>query len=163
MQITENKVVHIHYTLKTASGEVVDTTEGQEPLPYLHGMGMIVPGLEAALEGKSVGDKLDIVVDPKDGFGERREELQQEVSRKEFAAIDDLAIGMQFRVPDDEAQEELVITVVDMNAHSVVVDGNHALAGQTLTFEGVTVAEVRDATEEEIEHGHPHGVGGCDH
>ena len=163
MQISENKVVLIHYTLKTEKGEVVDSTEGQQPLPYLHGYGMIVPGLETALEGKSTGESLSVCVSPKDGFGELKPELKQEVDRKEFAGIDDLQIGMQFRVPDDsEEKQELIITVVDINDKTVTVDGNHALAGQTLNFD-VTIGEIRDATEEEIAHGHPHGVGGCNH
>ena len=163
MQISENKVILIHYTLKTEKGEVVDSTEGREPLPYLHGYGMIVPGLETALEGKSTGESLSVCVAPKDAFGELKPELKQEIDREEFAGIEDLQIGMQFRVPDDSDQkQELIITVVDMNDKTVTVDGNHALAGQTLNFD-VTIGEIRDATEEEIAHGQPHGFGGDNH
>ncbi|MCL4115209.1 UNVERIFIED_CONTAM: hypothetical protein GTU68_041582 [Idotea baltica] len=165
MQITSDKVVLMDYTLKTRTGDVIDTTEGQEPLSYLHGFGMIVPGLETALDGKSVGDNIQVTVEPKDAFGERNDKLRQEVDRKEFAELGDLQIGMQFMVPGDEDNEddhEMVISIVDLSEETVTVDGNHALAGQTLNFD-VTIREIRDATAEELEHGHPHGAGGCEH
>lgn len=163
MQITTDKVVLMDYTLKTRTGDVIDSTEGQEPLSYLHGFGMIVPGLETELEGKTVGDNVKVTVEPKDAFGERDDKLRQEVDRKEFEGVGDIEIGMQFLVPgDDEKDEEIVISIVDMTPETVTVDGNHALAGQTLNFD-VTIREIRDATAEELEHGHPHGAGGCEH
>lgn len=161
MQITSQKVVSIDFTLKSTNGEILDSTDGSEPMLYLHGTDMIIPGLESALEGKAAGDHLQISIEPKDGFGERRDELQHEVDREEFASVDELEIGMQFNVPDHD-EDDMVITVVEMTADTVTVDGNHALAGQTLNFD-ITVREVREATQEEIAHGHPHGTGGCCH
>ena len=159
--IADGKVAAIHFTLTLDDGEVADTSRGQEPMLYLHGTGMILPGLESALEGRAAGDHFQISIEPKDGFGERRDELQHEVAREEFDTIDDLEIGMQFNVPDHD-EDDTIITVVEMTADTVTVDGNHALAGQTLNFD-ITVREVRAATQEEIAHGHPHGTGGCSH
>lgn len=161
MQIAENKVVLIDYTLKGESGQVIDTTDGGDPMPYLHGAGMIIPGLEAALLGKSANDSFEISIPPEDGYGARDAGLRQELDPAQFEEIDDLAVGMQFRVNGDNGQD-LVITVMEIRDDSVVVDGNHALAGVTLNFD-ITIREVRDATEEEIAHGHPHGFGGCGH
>ncbi|MFK7821026.1 MAG: peptidylprolyl isomerase [Planctomycetaceae bacterium] len=161
MQIAQNTVALIDYTLKGEAGQVIDTTDGGDPLPYLHGAGMIIPGLEAALVGKAVGDALEVTIPPEEAYGTRDASLRQEVEREQFEEIDDLAVGMQFRVDGGNGQN-LVITVLEINDDTVVVDGNHALAGVTLNF-NVTVREVREATEEEIAHGHPHGFGGCDH
>lgn len=161
MQIANEKVVFIDYTLTGESGQVLDTTDGGDPLAYLHGVGMIIPGLESALEGKGVGDTLDVRIPPEQGYGSRDDRLRQEVDRDQFGEVEDLEVGMQFRVDGGDGQN-LVITVVSVSDDVVVVDGNHALAGVQLNF-NVTVREIRDATTEEIAHGHPHGVGGCGH
>lgn len=161
MQIAENKVALIDYTLKGEAGQVLDTTDGGDPLPYLHGAGMIIPGLEAALVGKAEGDAFEITIEPKDGYGERDDRLREDVPKEQFDEIDDLAVGMQFRIDAGNGQS-VVITVVEIKDDVVTVDQNHALAGVTLNF-NVTVREVRDATEEEVAHGHPHGFGGCNH
>lgn len=161
MQISSEKVVSIDYTLTGESGQVLDTTDGGGPLDYLHGVGMIIPGLEQALEGKEVGDELEVNIPAEHGYGVRDDNLTQEVSREQFEEIDDLAVGMQFRVPAENGQQ-LVITVVEIRDDVVVVDGNHALAGVDLNF-AVTVRGIRDATADEIAHGHPHGAGGCGH
>lgn len=161
MQISENKVALIDYTLKGEAGQVIDTTDGGDPLPYLHGAGMIIAGLEAALVGKSEGDTFEITIPPENAYGTRDDSLRQEVDREQFEEIDDLAVGMQFRV-DAGGGQNLVITVIEVGEDTVTVDGNHALAGVTLHF-AVTVREVREATEDELAHGHPHGMGGCGH
>jgi len=160
MQIAANTVVAIDYTLTDDDGQVLDTSEGRAPLSYLHGVGGIIPGLERELEGKQVGDQLKVAVAAKDGYGERNEELQQGVPRDQFEEIDDIAPGMQFRVDSDDGP--LVVTVVDVAEDVVTVDGNHPLAGVNLNF-AVSVREVRQATEEEVAHGHAHGPEGHAH
>ena len=160
MVIAKDKVVAIDYTLKDSDGEILDQSNEGQPLSYLHGAGMLITGLESALEGKAAEDELQVVVEPIDGYGEFDEGLRQQVPRSEFADIEDLAVGMQFRV--NAADGFIVVTVVDVNDDEVTIDGNHQLAGVTLHFD-VKVREIRDATEEEIEHGHPHGPGGHEH
>jgi len=160
MQIAKQKVVEIAYTLTDDDGQVLDSSEGGPPLAYLHGMGALIPGLESALEGKAAGEQMQVTVLPADGYGERNDSLLQEVPRSEFKDIDDLSLGMQFRVPSE--QGDIVITVVEIGDEQVTVDGNHQLAGVTLHFD-VTVHSVRDATDDEISHGHAHGEGGHEH
>ena len=157
MQIAKNKVVSIDYTLKDDAGEVIDSSEGFEPLFYLHGCDNIVPGLEKALDGKRAGDQVQVSVSPAEGYGERDDSLQQVVPREAFQGIDDLEAGMQFRAESDEGQQ--IVTIMAIDGDEVTVDGNHPLAGVTLNFD-VTVVEVRDATADELEHGHVHGPGG---
>lgn len=160
MQVTKHKVVAIDYTLSDDEGQVIDSSRGAEPLEYLHGEGNIVPGLECVLEGKGVGDQIEVVVPPDDGYGLRNDDLRQAVSRDTFADVEDLAVGMQFRV-ETQAEDFLIVTVVEIGEDQVVIDGNHALAGQTLHFD-VTIRDIRDATDDEIAHGHVHGPG-CSH
>jgi FKBP-type peptidyl-prolyl cis-trans isomerase SlyD len=163
MQIAKDKVVMMDYTLKDGDGQVIDTSEGSDPLAYLHGAENIIPGLERELEGKSVGDNIQTVVQPADGYGERNNELQQAVARENFEEVPDLEVGMQFRVPaDDEEENFVVVTVVGFDEETVTVDGNHPLAGVTLHFD-VTIREIREATAEELAHGHVHGPGGHEH
>ncbi|HEY8944224.1 MAG TPA: peptidylprolyl isomerase [Polyangiaceae bacterium] len=152
MQIEARKVITIDYTLTDDSGEVLDSSEDDGPLSYLHGFGNIVPGLEAALEGKNPGDTLQVTVAPVDGYGERDEKLVQAIPRNRFPK-GDIEVGMRFSA--DSAAGPRMLTVVAVDQKEVTVDGNHPLAGQTLSFD-VTVREVREATEEEIEHGHVH-------
>lgn len=161
MVVAKDKVVAIDYMLKDNDGQVLDQSDDGQPLSYLHGAGMIITGLESALEGKVTGDELQVTIEPADGYGEFDDGLRQQVPRSEFADIEDLAVGMQFRV-NAEDDDFIVVTVVDVNDEEVTVDGNHQLAGVTLHFD-VKVREIRDATEEEIEHGHPHGPGGHEH
>jgi FKBP-type peptidyl-prolyl cis-trans isomerase SlyD len=160
MQIAENKVVAIDYTLKDDSGQVLDTSEGREPLSYLHGTGGIIPGLEQELAGKEAGDELHVAVAPADAYGERNEALRQQVSREQFQGIDNLAPGMQFRVKTEGGP--LVVTVTEVADEVVTIDGNHPLAGVNLNF-AVKVRDVREATAEEITHGHVHGPDGHAH
>ncbi|MBL1075910.1 peptidylprolyl isomerase [Nocardia sp. 2] len=155
MQIGTDKVVSIEYTLTDDAEEVVDTSVGEEPLVYLHGAENIVPGLEVALEGKSVGDELKVTIEPEDGYGEYLEELVSVVERAMFEEIDELEPGMQFEAeaPDGETQ---IVTVVEVDGDDVTIDGNHPLAGQRLHFQ-VKVVDIREATADELAHGHPHG------
>jgi FKBP-type peptidyl-prolyl cis-trans isomerase SlyD len=156
MQITEGKVVHIHYTLKDDAGEVLDSSAGQEPLAYLHGAGNIIPGLESELEGKTVGDKLTVAVAPKDGYGVRNEALVQEVSRSVFPDDVDVQLGMQFHAQTSAGVR--LATVTKIVGDQVTLDLNHPLADVTLHFD-VEVMDVKTATEEELAHGHVHAHG----
>lgn len=162
MQISENAVVSIHYTLTNNAGQTIDSSvERGEPLAYLHGAGNIIPGLEKALLGKQAGDKLDVTVTPEEGYGERHEQLIQQVPKTAFEGSEDnLQPGMQFQAQTEAGPRIFTITAVE--GDEVTVDGNHPLAGETLNF-AVEITEVREASDEEKEHGHVHGPGGHDH
>lgn len=160
MTITANKVAIIHYTLKNEQGEVLDSSEGQEPLSYLQGFQNLVPGLEAALEGKSAGDKISVVVSPEEGYGDINPDLIQELPRDMFGGIEEIEVGMAFHAETPDGHQ--VVEVIDVEDDTVTIDGNHPLAGIELHFD-VEVLEVRDATAEELQHGHVHGTGGCGH
>ena len=163
MRAEKNKAVSIDYTLTDDSGKVIDTSKGDggRPLTYLHGAGNIVPGLERALEGKSAGESVQVSVPPDQGYGPKDPRQVQAVPRRAFGGVTDIKPGMQFdaRGPGGQSQ---VVTVVKVDADNVTVDANHPLAGETLNFD-VTVVDVRDATQEEIDHGHAHGAGGHHH
>ncbi|MBE9567938.1 MAG: peptidylprolyl isomerase [Proteobacteria bacterium] len=160
MKIEDNKVVTLHYTLKNNDGTVIDQSEDGSFL-YLHGAMNIIPGLEKALAGKAAGDEISVKVPPEEGYGEKDEGRIQEVPKEMFDGADQIDVGVQFHAqgPDGTA---IVVTVVEIKDDVVVVDGNHALAGVDLNFE-VKVVDVRDATEEEIGHGHVHGPDGHAH
>lgn len=160
MQIADNAVVTMHYTLKNAAGEVLDSSQGQEPLAYLHGANNIVPGLENALVGKATGDKLEVTVKPEEGYGDVREELVQKVPHENFQGINELQVGMQFMAQAPWGEQP--VTVIEIEDDGVTLDGNHPLAGQELFFD-IEVTEVRAATEDELSHGHAHGEGGHHH
>ena len=154
MQIAEQSVVSIHYTLTNDAGETLDTSDGREPLVYLHGAQNIIPGLENELIGKSVGDSFDVTIQPENAYGTVNPDLVQTVPHSAFEGVEKVEPGMQFqaRGDDDETQ---VITVTEVTDSGVTVDGNHPLAGQVLNF-SVRVEEIREATEDEIAHGHLH-------
>ena len=156
MTIQANTVVSIHYTLTDDDGVQLDASQDQQPLTYLHGAGNIIPGLENALEGKSVGDSLQVVIAPAEAYGEYQDNLVQQVPRALFDADQELRPGMRFQAQTDDGPVSVAITEVADD--SVSVDANHPLAGKTLHFD-VSVAELRDATAEEIAHGHVHGEG----
>lgn len=160
MHIEKNRVVSFNYTLRDDQGTVIDSSGGRGPLSYLHGKGNIIPGLEQALAGKAVGDKLDVTVAPEQGYGVRDERLVQIVARAKFGEVAGLAPGMQVRANGPKGPR--IVTVVSLDRDFVTVDGNHPLAGRTLHF-SIEVAEVRKATHEEISHGHVHGPGGHHH
>ncbi len=156
MIIADQKVVSIHYKLTNDDGLVIQESSGGEPLSYVHGAGNIIPGLESALAGKSTGDKLSVSVDPDEGYGARNDALVQELPREVFEGVEDIQEGMQFQAHSEQGTH--VITVTKVEGERITVDGNHPLAGQTLNFE-VEVENVRDATAEEIAHGHVHKDG----
>jgi FKBP-type peptidyl-prolyl cis-trans isomerase SlyD len=160
MQIKENSVVSFHYTLTGKDGQVIDSSEGNQPLTYLHGVGQIVPGLENALLGKLAGDKMDVEVSAEEGYGEHHEFMVQQVPREAFQGVDDIEPGMQFQA--QTPQGAMTVTVTAADETTVTVDGNHPLAGQPLFF-AVEIVSVRDASEEEVTHGHVHGEGGHHH
>jgi FKBP-type peptidyl-prolyl cis-trans isomerase SlyD len=160
MQVTQDAVVSIHYTLTNDQGETLDSSAGGEPLAYLHGNGNLIPGLENALNGKQAGDKVTVKVPPAEGYGEYDQALVQRVPRRSFKGVADVQVGMQFQVQSGVGPR--MVTVTQVAGDMVTVDGNHALAGQNLNFE-VEITDVRAATEEELAHGHVHGPGGHHH
>ena len=160
MQIANQKVVSIHYTLTNESGETLDSSRGHEPLAYMHGMGNLIPGLEKALEGKQAGDKVKVKVAPEEGYGQRDDSLIQAVPRRMFKGMGDLQVGMRLQAQGEHGVR--VVRITHLAGDMVTVDGNHELAGQPLNFD-VEITEVRDATAEEMEHGHVHGPGGHHH
>ena len=161
MHIAEQSVVSIHYTLTNDAGETLDTSDGREPLVYLHGAQNIIPGLENELTGKSVGDSFDVTIQPEEAYGTVNPELVQTVPHSAFEGVEKVEPGMQFQARGDDGETQ-VITVTEVADSGVTIDGNHPLAGQVLNF-SVRVEEIREATEEEIEHGHVHGPGGHHH
>lgn len=159
MQVSDNKVISIHYTLTNDNGSVIDKSGEGEPLVYLHGAGNIITGLEQALTGKASGDKLTVTIAPEDAYGSRMDDRIQIVPRSMFQGIDQIEPGMQFHAEGNTGP--VVVTVTKIEGEDITVDGNHPLAGETLTFD-VEVADVRDATADELEHGHVH-ADGCQH
>lgn len=160
MQIEKNKVVGIDYKLTDKDGKLIDSSESHGPLYYIQGIGNLIPGLESALEGKKTGDSLKVAIPAKDAYGEVNEALCQTVPRTQFESAEGVELGMQFEVETEEG--ELVVTVTKIEGDSVTVDGNHPLAGIELHFD-VTVKEIREASAEEMAHGHVHGPGGHHH
>jgi FKBP-type peptidyl-prolyl cis-trans isomerase SlyD len=156
MQVENRKAVTINYTLKDEAGEVLDTSEGRDPLTYLHGVGNIVPGLEKALEGKQVGESLTVTVAPEEGYGPRDDRQIRNIPVRKLPE-GKIEVGSRFRIQTDQGY--LVATVTALRGDYATVDANHPLAGKTLHF-AVTVVGIRDATEEELTHGHIHGPGG---
>lgn len=160
MQIAENTAVTFHYTLTSDAGEVIDSSAGREPLAYLHGAGTIVPGLESAMEGRAPGDRFEVKVSPEEGYGPRHEGMIQAVPRSAFQGVERIEVGMQFQARGP--QGAMSVTVTEVSEEQVTVDGNHPLAGQNLNF-AIEVVSVREASSEEIAHGHIHGPGGHEH
>lgn len=156
MKIEQNVVVSLAYQLKLDDGVVLDQSTAEAPLDYLHGFNNLIPGLEKELLGKEIGDKFTAVIGPDQAYGEHNEALVQRVPANVFHGVDTIEVGMRFLADTDQGQIPVEITEVD--GDEVVVDGNHMLAGQTLTFD-VEVVAMREATEEEIAHGHIHGEG----
>lgn len=154
MKVENNCVVAIHYTLTGEDGQTLDSSEGREPLSYLHGHNGIIPGLENELTGKGQGDSLKVVVQPEEGYGEFNPQLLQQVPREAFQGVESIEAGMQFQAQGEDGQVQMVV-VREVSEEAVMVDANHPLAGQVLNFD-VTIESVREASAEEIEHGHAH-------
>jgi FKBP-type peptidyl-prolyl cis-trans isomerase SlyD len=153
MKIKKNTVVSIDYTLKDDHGNVIDSSQGRGPLKYLHGNGNLIIGLEKALEGKDVGDSFSVTIPPEEGYGFVDEGLIQEVPRNLFDDSQGLEVGMQFQAQTEEGT--YILTIKEIKGNTVVVDGNHPLAGQNLNFD-IRVVDVREATLEELAHGYAH-------
>ncbi len=154
MLIGDNSVVSINYTLRDDNGEILDQSPEGQPMVYLHGVGGIIPGLEAELTGKVAGGEFKVSINADEAYGQPNENLIQQVPREAFPADMELAAGMQFQAQTEGGPMPVIITAVE--GDSITVDGNHPLAGMNLHFEG-SVAEVRQATEDELAHGHVHG------
>jgi FKBP-type peptidyl-prolyl cis-trans isomerase SlyD len=159
MNIGAKKVVSIDYTLRGDDGHVIDSSRGRKPLTYLHGAGNLVSGLEKALEGKRMGEAVDVVVSPDEGYGARDEKLVTKMPVRKLPEKK-AEVGMRYRVRTDDGAQYLLVTAV--SGDYATVDGNHPLAGVTLRF-SVKIMEVRDATPDELTHGHVHGAGGHHH
>lgn len=159
-QIANDKVVTISYLLTNGQGKELDRATNEDPFTYLHGSQQVLPGLEDALEGLTIGDRKKVTLKPADGYGEVDPKLRFSVSRAELPKGVDIQTGMQFSTPTEEG--DLIFTVQAVHLDRVELDGNHPLAGETLNFD-VEVIAVRDATEEELSHGHAHGEGGHHH
>lgn len=160
MQIAPGKVVLFDYTLTGDDKQTIDTSEGGEPLGYIHGGGNIIGGLEKALEGKSAGDSLKVSIPPAEGYGEHDPEKVQVVPRSRIGGVPNLEEGMQLQATSGGHSH--VVTIAKISGDEITLDSNHPLAGKTLHFD-VTVRDVRNATPEELSHGHVHGPGGHHH
>ncbi len=161
MQIVKDTVVTLDFTLKDDSGSILDTTEGDQPLVYIHGSNNLIPGLERELEGKSSGDSFEITIPPTEGYGERDEKKVISVSKDMFPSDQPVSAGTSYESEDNEGNP-ITIKVVEVNDKEVKVDANHPLAGVNLHF-AVAVKDIRDATSDELAHGHVHGPGGHEH
>ena len=157
--IKKNSVVSMIYCLKNTNGEELDRADKGQPFAYLHGVGQMIPGLEKELEGLGIGDKKDVTVPPQEGYGELNPQLKMQVDRANFPKDADIKPGMQFEGQGDGGTRT-VFTVKAVVGDKIDVDGNHPLAGETLHF-SVEITEVREATQEELSHGHSHGEGGA--
>lgn len=160
MKIADKKVASFHYTLRNAAGEQLESSRERDPMSYLHGSGNIIPGLEKAMEGKAAGEQFEVTIEPAEAYGERNESGLQRVPAKHFKGAGRLEPGQVVTLQTRNGPMQA--TVVKVGRFNVDIDRNHPLAGQSLTFD-VEITDVRDATGEEISHGHVHGAGGVTH
>jgi FKBP-type peptidyl-prolyl cis-trans isomerase SlyD len=159
--ITKNKVVEIHYILTGDDKQTIDASEKDSPLPYLHGYQQIVPGLEKALAGKKVGDKLTVEVSPEEGYGTFNEELVKEIEKDQFPNGSKIEAGEMFEASGPDGNP-MIIRITEVKDDTVTIDGNHPLAGKNLFFD-IEIVSIREATKEELEHGHAHHGDGHTH
>jgi len=164
MKISDKTVVQFHYVLKDEAGEKLESSQGSDPLAYLHGANNTLAGLEKALTGKEMGDKFSVTLQPEDAYGERQEDLVERVPSKHLQGLPSKnakwKAGMIAVVQTEQGQRQ--VTVIKTGKFMVTVDINPPLAGKVLTFV-IDVVDVRAATNDEVEHGHAHGVGGHQH
>lgn len=158
MKITQHSAVTIHYRLSDQEGRLLEDSFDAEPMLYLHGTENLIPGLEAALEGKIKGEKLDVTISAEEAYGPYHDGLRQAIPLEAFGDIEDIVPGMRFIAETEMGQRP--VQVIEVKDDVVIVDGNHPLAGQALSF-SIEVIDVREATAEEIAHGHIHAHGGC--
>lgn len=154
LMIGDNSVVSMHYKLTDNDGNVIDSSESAEALTYLHGAGNIIPGLEKALIGKIENDSLQVKIEPADGYGETVPELIDTVDKSAFQGLENVEPGMTFEAQDPNGNVQH-ITVKKVEGDQITIDANHPLAGVVLNFD-VQIVSVREATQEEIAHGHVH-------
>ena len=159
--IKKGSVVNLNYVLTNEEGSVMDQSSEDQPFFYLHGFGNIIPGLENGLEGLSVGTKKDIQVQPNDGYGTRNDDLIMKVPKTQFPSDVEIEVGMQFQSQNQNGQP-VVFEVIELSDSEITVDGNHPMAGKTLNF-NIEVLTIREATKDELKHGHVHGPGGHHH
>lgn len=159
--VAKDTVVTFHYTLTDKGGQVLDSSQGSDPLVYLHGYSQIVPGLENALVGKAAGAAFKVEVSPNEGYGDRNEQMVITLPRTQGNLPDDIAVGFVVELVSPEG-DEIPARVVKLNETDITLDANHPLAGETLYFD-IELTSVRGATKEELEHGHAHGPGGHQH
>ncbi|MDA3955122.1 peptidylprolyl isomerase [Oceanispirochaeta sp.] len=157
LKVANKLVVTIHYKLSDDEGNLLDSTEGDETLAYIHGTDSLVPGLEKVLNDKSIGDSLKVRVDAADAYGDILPDLVEEVDRKELAELEPIEVGMEFESEDEEGELTLV-EIKKIEKDKVTIDANHPLAGMNLNFE-VDIVDIRKATKEELSHGHVHEGG----
>ena len=158
--VMDGVVVLLHYTLKNDEGEVLDSSADADPLPYLHGASNIVPGLENALTGKALGEKLEVRVSPEEGYGLRDPDRVVKAPRDAFPPDAEVSVGEQF-VMQTEDGHPVPVWVIEASDDEVTLDANHPLAGKALNF-AIEITGIRDATDEEKAHGHPHGLTGTE-
>ena len=158
--IIMTQILGFHYTLKDKDGNVIDSSSGKDPLLVMLGRGQIIPGLESEIKDMLIGTKKTVIVAAKDAYGEVNEELRLVVGREQFPADAQIQPGVQFQ--GGEAPNSPIFTVLKVEDNKVYIDGNHMLAGQELHFD-VEITEKREASDEEVAHGHAHGVGGHQH
>lgn len=162
LTVSNNLVVGLEYTLRLDDGEVIDSSDNNVPLEYLHGHGQLIPGLERELHGMSVGDEKTVTVAPEEGYGEYDEDAFEAVPLSAFPDDVDLSPGLELHMRDSATGHIIQAFVAEVNDDAVILDLNHPLAGEALTFD-VKIASLRKATQEELEHGHVHGEGGHHH
>ena len=160
MSISKDKVVQFYYTLKDEAGQVLESNVGAEPVAYLHGHNNMMPGVEKSLEGRAAGEEFSVTLPPEETYGLRRDDSEQRVPVKHLMGAKRWKPGMMAVVQTEQGQRQ--VTVLKVGKFMVTVDTNHPMAGKTLTFD-LVVADVRDASAEEIAHGHAHGIGGHHH
>ena len=158
--IENKKVVSIQYVLTNSDGQEIDSSVGKDPLLYMHGYKNIIPGLEEALFGKQVGQKISVSIPPEKAYGVFDENNKLQVNKDQLEGIDEVKLGMEIQTRTKEGVQ--LYRVEKVFGDTVILNGNHALAGQTLNFD-VEVMDIRDASDEELEHGHVHGPGGHHH
>jgi len=160
MIVEKDKAVSFHYTLKDADGEQMETSRDKDPMSYLHGANNIIPGLEKAMEGRSVNDEFSVTVEPEEAYGVRNENNVQRLPMKRLKGIGKVSVGQVLTLQTNKGPVQ--VTVLKVGRFNIDVDGNHPLAGKQLTFD-VEITGIRDASDEELEHRHVHGPGGHQH
>tara|TARA_B100002019_G_C21231924_1_gene580528 strand:+ start:967 stop:1446 length:480 start_codon:yes stop_codon:yes gene_type:complete len=156
VQIAENTVASFHYILKTPEGEVLESSREAEPMAYLHGTGGIIAGLEEEMAGKAAGDRFEATIPPEKAYGPHDPARVQQVPLEAFQGVDKVEPGMMFRASTE--QGDIPVRIAAVEGDTVTVDANHQMAGQTLVFD-IEITEVREATPQEMQHGHAHADG----